>query len=273
MMDRKGSARMRNDRVNHIAVRGLALLIAFGVPRAAAAADVVLLASNGIRPVLDEVLPQFEQSTKHKVLVRYDVAAELRRQIDAGQTFDLAILTASQLDAVMKSGLIVRDTRVALAQAPMAIAIRAGASRPDIRATPALVRALEEATTITYAREGAGGVYFTQLLQKLGLSEQIKGKLRPVGTGADASADVARGDAPAAQRDPAREGRRGPRPISCRRAGSHGHGRRDQRRSEAACCGDRARDVLEFAGRASGAGEEGHGTRHTLSALCALLKR
>ena len=186
---------MRNDRVNHIAVCGLALLIAFGVPRAAAAADVVLLASNGIRPVLDEVLPQFEQSTKHKVLVRYDVAAELRRQIEAGQTFDLAILTASQLDAVMKSGFIVSDTRMPLAQTPIAIAIRAGASRPDIRTTAALVRALQDATTITYAREGAGGVYFTQLLQKLGLSEQIKPKLRPVGTGADASAGVARGDA------------------------------------------------------------------------------
>jgi molybdate transport system substrate-binding protein len=186
---------MRHHRVNYVGVCGLALLIALGVPRVAAAADVVLLASNGIRPVLDEVLPQFEQSTKHNVLVSYNVAADLRRQIEAGQTFDLAILTASQLDGVMKSGFIVRDTRVALAQTPMAIAIRAGASRPDIRATAALVRALQDATSITYAREGAGGVYFTQLLQKLGLSEQMKAKLRPVGTGADASAGVARGDA------------------------------------------------------------------------------
>lgn len=186
---------MRNDRVNHITVCGLALLLALAVPRIAAAAEIVLLASNGIRPVLDEVLPQFEQSTKHRVLARYDVAAELRRQIEAGQAFDLAILTAGQLDAVMKSGFIVSGTRMALAQTPMAIAIRAGAGRPDIRTTAALVRTLQDATTITYAREGAGGVYFTQLQQKLGLAENLKTKLRPVGTGADASAAVARGDA------------------------------------------------------------------------------
>jgi molybdate transport system substrate-binding protein len=186
---------MRNDRVDHLVACGLALLIAFAVPRVAAAADVVLLASNGIRPVLDEVLPQFEQSTMHKVLVRYDVAAEMRRKIEAGQTFDLAILTAGQLDAVMKGGFIVSGTRVALAQTPIAIAIRAGASRPDIRTTTALVRALQDAASITYAREGAGGVYLTQLLQKLGLTERLAPKLRPVGTGADASAAVARGDA------------------------------------------------------------------------------
>jgi molybdate transport system substrate-binding protein len=186
---------MRTDRVNHIVVCGLALLIAVGIPRVAAAADVVLLASNGIREVLEEALPRFEQSTMHKVLVRYNVAAELRRKIEGGQTFDVAILTAGQLDAVMKSGFIVSDTRVALAQTPMAIAIRAGAGRPDIGATSALVRALQDATSITFAREGAGGVYLTQLLKKLGLSERMAPKLRPVSTGADASAAVARGDA------------------------------------------------------------------------------
>jgi molybdate transport system substrate-binding protein len=186
---------MRNDRLHQTVVGGLVLLMAVGVPGLAAAADVVLLSSNGMRPVLEEVLPQFEQSTMHKVVVKYNVAADLRRQIEAGETFDVAILTAGPLDAVMKSGFIVSDTRVALAQTPIAIAIRAGGNRPDIRATASLVRALQDATSIAYAREGAGGVYFTRLLQKLGLSERMAPKLRPVTTGADAGAAVARGDA------------------------------------------------------------------------------
>ena len=186
---------MRNDRLYRTVVGGLVLLMAVGVSRLAAAADVVLLSSNGMRPVLDEVLPQFEQSTMNKVVVRYNVAAELRRQIEAGETFDVAILTAAPLDAVIKSGFIVRDTRAALAQTPIAIAIRAGASRPDIRTTAALTLALQDVTSIAYAREGAGGVYLTQLLQKLGLSDRVAAKLRPVTTGVDAGAAVARGDA------------------------------------------------------------------------------
>jgi molybdate transport system substrate-binding protein len=169
--------------------------MALAVSGRAAAADVVLLSSNGMRPVLEEVLPQFEQSTMHKVAVRYNVAAEQRRQIEAGETFDVAILTAAALDAVIKSGFIVGDTRAALAQTPMAIAIRAGASRPDIRTTAALARALQDVTSIAYAREGAGGVYLTQLLRKLGLSERVAAKLRPVTTGVDAGGAVARGDA------------------------------------------------------------------------------
>ena len=74
---------MRHDVADYTVISGLVLLTAFGVPRVAAAADVVLLASNGIRPVLEEALPPFERSTSHKVVVRYDVAAELRRQVAA----------------------------------------------------------------------------------------------------------------------------------------------------------------------------------------------
>ena len=186
---------MRHDRAIHTVVGGLALLMALAAPRVAAAADIVVFASNGIKAVLEEALPQFERSTMHKVVVTYNVAADLRRRIEAGEPFDLAILTAAQLDAVVKNGLIVRDTRVAIAQTPMAIAIRAGASRPDIRTSAALARALQDAASITYAREGAGGVYFAQLLPKLGLAERLAPKLRPVTAGADASAAVARGEA------------------------------------------------------------------------------
>jgi molybdate transport system substrate-binding protein len=169
------------------------MLVALGVPGLAAAADVVLLSSNGMRAVLEEVLPRFEQSTMHRVAVRYNVAAEQRRQIEAGETFDVTILTPTHLDALIKGGFIVSDTRVPLAQTPMAIAIRAGASRPDIRTTAALARALQDVTSIAYAREGAGGLYLTQLLQKLGLSERVAAKLHPVTTGVDVGAAVARG--------------------------------------------------------------------------------
>ena len=77
----------------------------------------------------------------------------------------------------------------------MALAIRAGAPKPDIRTTDALKRTLLASKSIAYAREGAGGVFFAELMQKLDLVEPLKPKIRLTTTGADVVAAVARGEA------------------------------------------------------------------------------
>ena len=64
---------------------------------------------------------------------------------------------------MIEQGKIAGDTRTVLARAGMAIMIRAGASRPDIRTTDALKRTLLASKSIAYAGEGAGGVFFAHL--------------------------------------------------------------------------------------------------------------
>ena len=75
------------------------------------------------------------------------------------------------------------------------MAIRAGASRPDIRTTDALKRTLLASKSIAYAKEGAGGVFFVDLAQQLGIAEALKSKIKPTTTGDEVGAAVARGDA------------------------------------------------------------------------------
>ena len=181
----------------HRVVTGVLVLIAAIAlgGQSLAAADMTILASNGIKTVLDELLPQFEKTTQHTVAVTYGVSAALMRQIEQGETFDVAILAAAQIDGLIKQGKIAADTRVAIARSPMALAVRSGSGRPDIRTTAALTRTLLESTSVTFAKEGAGGVYFTQLMQRLGLSERLASRLRPTATGAEATSAVARGDA------------------------------------------------------------------------------
>ena len=174
---------------------GLVILIMLAQPSVASAAEIKILCSNGIKAVMEELAPQFERATKHKVVISYGLSAALKRQIEAGEPFDIAILTPPLIDDLVKQGKIAGDTRTVLARSGMALAIRAGAPKPDIRTTDALKRTLLESKSIAYAKEGASGVFFVELVQRLGLTDGLKSKITLTTTGAEVGASVARGDA------------------------------------------------------------------------------
>jgi molybdate transport system substrate-binding protein len=163
--------------------------------KAANAAEIKVLCSNGFKAVLEELAPQFERATKHKVVVTYGLAAVLRQQIEAGETFDLAILTPAAIDDLVKARKVAADSRTTLARSGLAIAIRAGGRKPDITTADAFKRALAGATSITYVREGASGVAFAALIQRLGMADDLKTKTRLTATAEEVGQAVVGGQA------------------------------------------------------------------------------
>src|SRR5262249_26785667 len=122
------------------------------------------------------------------------LAAAFKQQIDAGETFDVAILTPPPMDDAIKQGRIVADTRTVIARAGIGVAIRAGAARPDLGGAEAFKRALLSAKSIGYAKAGASGVYFAGLVQRLGIAEAIAAKSKVMGTGDEVAEAVAHGE-------------------------------------------------------------------------------
>jgi molybdate transport system substrate-binding protein len=173
---------------------GFVTLTVLAEPGLAGAAEIKVLCSNGIKAVMEELVPRFEQATRHTITIRYGLSAALERQIEAGEPFDIAVLTPPLIDDLVKQGKIAGDTRATLARSGMALAIRAGAAKPDIRTTDALKRTLLASKSLAYAKEGASGVFFVALLQKLNLAEALKSKSKLTTTGEEVSASVARGD-------------------------------------------------------------------------------
>jgi molybdate transport system substrate-binding protein len=178
-----------------LSTTALVTVIAIASSAMASAAEITVLCSNGIKAVMEEIVPRFEESTRHRVRITYGVSAALQRQIAAGERFDLAILTAPLIDRAIEQGTIAAATRVVLARSAIVLAIRAGASRPDIRTAAALEHTLLASKSVTYAEEGAGGVFFAALIERRGLAAGLNSRLRPVRTGDEVSASVARGDA------------------------------------------------------------------------------
>jgi molybdate transport system substrate-binding protein len=171
------------------------LLLAAG-SFAARADDTKVLASVALKATLTDLTAKYESTGGGKVAVDYGVAAQLKQRILDGEATDVAILIRAMMEDLLKQGKLSGDI-VNVGGTPVAIAIRAGAPKPDIGSVEALKRTLLAAKSISYsdpAKGGASGVAFAKVVDQLGLTEQLKAKTILV-PGAQAPDLVAKGEA------------------------------------------------------------------------------
>lgn len=142
----------------------------------AQSAELKIFGSRVTKMVVDSIGPQFEQATGHKLVVLTDVAASLKRRIEQGEPFDLAVLVNFQTDALIKTGKLLADTRTDLMKAGIGVAVRRGAAVPDITTVDAFKQTLLSAKSITYLKEGASTIYLDGLFKRLGIADQLRDK-------------------------------------------------------------------------------------------------
>jgi molybdate transport system substrate-binding protein len=165
-----------------------AAALAFGTP--AHAAEIKLLSTNALKTVLEDLGPKFEQSSGHKLAITWGTAAQLKVQIEKGAAFDVAVITDAGADDLIKQGKLA--SRTALARSGIAVAIRKGTPKPDLRSVDDFKKMLLSAKSIAWVEQGASGIYLKGVFERLGVAEQIKGKLVPVKAAGEA---VANGEA------------------------------------------------------------------------------
>src|SRR5215831_17183040 len=79
------------------------------------AAEIRVISSNALKTTLQELAPAFEKATEHKLIFTWGAAVPLKAQIEKGESFDLAVLTGSAIDDLIKQGKLVAATRTNLA--------------------------------------------------------------------------------------------------------------------------------------------------------------
>ena len=139
-------------------------------------ATINVLTSNSMRAVMDELLPQFERASGHQVAVSYDPAKIILRRIAGGETPDVLICGGSVLDDLTQEGKIVPGSSRRVARCGVGMAVRAGAPKPDIGSVEEFKRALLGAKSVAYTQEGASGIHFAGLIDRLGIAEQMKSR-------------------------------------------------------------------------------------------------
>ena len=157
------------------------------------AVEIQVMSSAAMKAAYLELVPGFERASGHKVATRWIPGVDLLNRVKEGETSDLVILQAGNIDELIGAGRIVAGSRVDLARSGVGVAVRAGAAKPDISSTDALTRTLRAAKSVAYST-GPSGVYILKLFERLGIAAEIKAKSRQV-KGEPVAAVVARGEA------------------------------------------------------------------------------
>jgi molybdate transport system substrate-binding protein len=155
----------------------LALLIAW--PGIASAAELKVLTTGAIKPIIEAMIPAYEQESGNTVALVNDTAGDVLKRVEAGETFDVIVATPSAIKTMIGKGFILSGTSVDLAKVGIGVAVREGAPKPDISSVDAFKRALLAAHSVTYidpTSGGSSGIYLKKLFKRLGIATEIKTK-------------------------------------------------------------------------------------------------
>jgi molybdate transport system substrate-binding protein len=147
--------------------------------------EIKVVTSGGFTAAYLELVPEYEASTHNKLVTEFGPSMGTTHnaipiRLERGEAIDVVIMAGPALDDLIKQGRVHADSRVDLVQSYIGMAVKAGAPKPDISTVDALKRTLLAAKSIAYS-DSASGVYLsTELFQKLGIADQIKGKSKKI---------------------------------------------------------------------------------------------
>jgi molybdate transport system substrate-binding protein len=135
-----------------------------------------VLSTLALRGVLLETDAEFRAQTGLAITARYKSTNAQLIAIAEGATADVAIITREAIDRLTAEGKIVPGSTQDVAQSGIGLAVRAGAPKPDISTVPAFKQAILAAKSIAFSRLGASGVHFAEVIERLGIADEIRRK-------------------------------------------------------------------------------------------------
>jgi molybdate transport system substrate-binding protein len=160
----------------------------------AGAAEIKVLSTQATEEAYRELVPQFEKASGHKVTTVFTGTLDANKRLAAGEVYDLLIMSAPSIEEHIKGGKVAPGSRVDLAKSGVGVGVKAGAPKPDISSTDAVKKTLLAAKSIGYST-GPSGNYVIGLFQRMGIADEIKGKLKQTPTGVFVGSLIASGEA------------------------------------------------------------------------------
>ncbi len=151
------------------------------------------ISSMATRALLGDLAMAWQQHSGSEVEFESVGGVDAARRVESGEAFDVVVLAADAIDKLLASGRAVAGSRTDLVHSAVAVAVRAGAPRPDIGSTDALRQALLSARSIGYST-GPSGTALLQLFERWGLAETLRERIVQAPPGVPVGALVARGE-------------------------------------------------------------------------------
>jgi molybdate transport system substrate-binding protein len=146
---------------------------------ASEATELKLLTAGAFKSTVLALLPDYEKTSGNKVSVENDTVGALIKRIKAGESFDVVVMTPEGVDQLTGEGKVISGSGTNLARVGVGVMVKTGANKPDISTVDAFKKAVLEAKSISFidpASGGSSGIYVEKLLERLGISDQVKPK-------------------------------------------------------------------------------------------------
>jgi molybdate transport system substrate-binding protein len=157
--------------------------------------EIRIISSMATQHVLADLVAQYRQSVAPQQAVAVESVGGLdaAKRVQAGEAFDVVVLAANAIDQLIAAGHVVPGSRVDIVQLGVAVAVRAGAPRPDIGSEAALKAAVLAARSVGYST-GPSGVQLAKLFERWGIADAIASRVVQAPPGVPVGSLVVKGD-------------------------------------------------------------------------------
>jgi molybdate transport system substrate-binding protein len=160
-------------------------------------AEIRLLSAASMQTVLSEIVRDFERTSGNKVIIRYSTMGAITERVMGGETSDLIISSPISIAKLVKEGRISAGSQVTISKTGVGIVVPSGAPIPRTTSVEDFKRALLAAKTVVYANPaggGAAGIHIASVIERLGISEQLKPKIKLAAGGDVTEVTLAQGE-------------------------------------------------------------------------------
>jgi molybdate transport system substrate-binding protein len=154
---------------------------------------ITVISSMALKAVLSDLAQSYELRAGRRVSVESVGGVDVRKRVQAGETRDVVALASDAIDELIACGHLLEGSKVDVVCSDVAVAVRAGASRPAIGSEEELERAVLAAGTIGCST-GPSGAGLQALFERWGIAEQMRERIVISPPGVPVGGLVARGD-------------------------------------------------------------------------------
>src|SRR6188474_2766362 len=151
------------------------------------------ISSMATRAVLAELIQAYAPHAGRTIAIQSVGGVDAAARVKAGEDFDVVVLARDAIEKLLAGGHLLAGSEVDLVRSGIAVAIPAGAPRPDIGSEEAVRRAVLGARTIGYST-GPSGVRLADLFHRWGITEQVRNRIVVAPPGIPVGRLVARGE-------------------------------------------------------------------------------
>jgi molybdate transport system substrate-binding protein len=180
-------------------VVGLAATAVLGLAvEPSAAADVRVFTSGAPADVQRGLVRDFTEKSGHRLVITSGTLGAMQQRLSGSESADVLVFPAPIIEALEKAGKLRVGSRISLARVGIGVAVRQGAPLPDVSTVDAVRRALLAARSIVHPDPQGGGftgAHINRMIERMGIAEAVKPKVKLMFAVGGGVAAVASGDA------------------------------------------------------------------------------